>query len=56
MNRNCWDPGSYTAVSFACVPTGNAVLMMCNLTYNIHFMLFFNVCNKLHMNKDCTAI
>jgi hypothetical protein len=25
MNRYCWDPGFYTAFSFACVPTGDAV-------------------------------
>jgi hypothetical protein len=41
--------------SFACAPTGNAGLMMFNLTYmfNLYSSSMFN---KLHMNKDCTAI
>jgi hypothetical protein len=25
MNRYCWDSGFYTALSFACEPTGDAV-------------------------------
>ncbi len=28
MNRYCWDPGSYKAFSFACVPTGCAALLV----------------------------
>jgi|LakMenEpi03Aug12_release.lakeMendotaPanAssembly.Ray.scaffolds.fasta_scaffold339024_3 hypothetical protein len=55
MNRYCWDPGFYTAVRFACVPIGNAGLMMCNLTYILN-LCFSSMFNKLHMNIDCTAI
>jgi hypothetical protein len=52
MNLYCWDPGFYTAISIACVTTGDVEMYM---KYIVKFM-FFYVTNKLHTNNACTAI
>jgi hypothetical protein len=53
MNRYCWDPGSYTAFSFACVPTGDVELML-HYSYILIFYAFCSL-NILHINNDCTV-
>ncbi len=45
--------GSYTAFSFAFVPTGDAELMY-HSSYMRIFYVFFYI-NILHINDDCTA-
>ncbi len=51
--KYCWDPGSYTAFSFAFVPTGDADLMLIYLIY-AYFVCFF-LYKYFTYNNDCTA-
>jgi hypothetical protein len=50
MNRYCWDPGFYTAFSFACVPTGDTRIYYNNHIYIVIYVFFFlYLTNKLHI-------
>jgi hypothetical protein len=55
MHRICWDPSIYTALSFACVPTGAVKNALFIYKCFIHVFPIVNI-NKLHINNEYTAI
>ncbi len=54
MNRYCWEPGSYTASSFACVPTGDPELMLQYID-PIYSIIYDFFCINIYTYNNFTA-